>query len=170
MHASLCFASECNEKKKSHSSLGNSYDHVSFITHSPSSSNERKKKEILFLDDEQFFIAKCVQEKKSPVKITSLKLETTRDVVYYELLKEEVWRLKKIVNRKIFVLIFTLFCSERIYFDWRKKSQAFKMFKSHLAMIGFNETPNKKAKFWQAYIRSLKGELTLNLIIVLLLN
>jgi hypothetical protein len=31
------------------------------------------------------------------------------------------------------------------------------MFKSHLAMIGFNETPNKKAKFWQAYIRSLKG-------------
>lgn len=32
------------------------------------------------------------------------------------------------------------------------------MFKNHLAMIGFNETPNKKAKFWQAYIRSLKGE------------
>jgi hypothetical protein len=24
-------------------------------------------------------------------------------------------------------------------------------------MIGFNETPNKKAKFWQSYIRSLKG-------------
>lgn len=33
------------------------------------------------------------------------------------------------------------------------------MFKNHLAMIGFNETPNKKAKFWQAYIRSLKGKL-----------
>lgn len=32
------------------------------------------------------------------------------------------------------------------------------MFKNHLAMIGYNETPNKKAKFWQAYIRSLKGE------------
>uniref|UniRef100_U5ECP8 Putative myofilin n=1 Tax=Corethrella appendiculata TaxID=1370023 RepID=U5ECP8_9DIPT len=31
------------------------------------------------------------------------------------------------------------------------------MFKSHLAMIGLNETPNKKAKFWQSYIRSLKG-------------
>lgn len=31
------------------------------------------------------------------------------------------------------------------------------MFKQHLAMIGFNETPNKKAKFWQSYIRSLKG-------------
>lgn len=32
------------------------------------------------------------------------------------------------------------------------------MFKNHLAMIGFNESPNKKAKFWQAYIRSLKGK------------
>ncbi|XP_055606070.1 uncharacterized protein LOC129754177 isoform X2 [Uranotaenia lowii] len=31
------------------------------------------------------------------------------------------------------------------------------MFKSHLAMIGMNETPNKKARFWQTYIRSLKG-------------
>lgn len=31
------------------------------------------------------------------------------------------------------------------------------MFASHLAMIGFNETPNKKAKFWQSYVRSLKG-------------
>lgn len=31
------------------------------------------------------------------------------------------------------------------------------MFKNHLAMIGMNETPNKKAKFWQSYIRSLKG-------------
>lgn len=33
-----------------------------------------------------------------------------------------------------------------------------KMFKNHLAMIGMNETPNKKAKFWQSYIRSLKGK------------
>jgi hypothetical protein len=32
------------------------------------------------------------------------------------------------------------------------------MFKNHLQMIGFNETPNKKAKFWQSYIRSLKGK------------
>lgn len=32
------------------------------------------------------------------------------------------------------------------------------MFKNHLAMIGYNESPNKKAKFWQAYIRSLKGK------------
>lgn len=24
-------------------------------------------------------------------------------------------------------------------------------------MIGFNESPNKKAKFWQSYVRSLKG-------------
>lgn len=32
------------------------------------------------------------------------------------------------------------------------------MFKNHLAMIGYNESPNKKAKFWQSYIRSLKGE------------
>ncbi|XP_065074984.1 uncharacterized protein LOC135698774 isoform X2 [Ochlerotatus camptorhynchus] len=31
------------------------------------------------------------------------------------------------------------------------------MFRNHLAMIGMNETPNKKAKFWQSYIRSLKG-------------
>jgi len=31
------------------------------------------------------------------------------------------------------------------------------MFKNHLAMIGYNESPNKKAKFWQSYIRSLKG-------------
>ncbi|CAO1381616.1 unnamed protein product [Diamesa serratosioi] len=31
------------------------------------------------------------------------------------------------------------------------------MFKQHLAMIGYNESPNKKAKFWQSYIRSLKG-------------
>lgn len=32
------------------------------------------------------------------------------------------------------------------------------MFKNHLAMIGYNESPNKKAKFWQSYIRSLKGK------------
>lgn len=31
------------------------------------------------------------------------------------------------------------------------------MFKNHLEMIGRNETPSKKAKFWQSYIRSLKG-------------
>ncbi|XP_037038690.1 uncharacterized protein LOC119076126 isoform X1 [Bradysia coprophila] len=31
------------------------------------------------------------------------------------------------------------------------------MFKQHLEMIGRNETPSKKAKFWQSYIRSLKG-------------
>ncbi|XP_055377574.1 uncharacterized protein LOC129609588 isoform X5 [Condylostylus longicornis] len=31
------------------------------------------------------------------------------------------------------------------------------MFKSHLDMIGRNETPSKKAKFWQSYVRSLKG-------------
>ncbi|XP_067636466.1 uncharacterized protein Mf isoform X6 [Eurosta solidaginis] len=31
------------------------------------------------------------------------------------------------------------------------------MFKSHLEMIGRNESPSKKAKFWQSYIRSLKG-------------
>uniref|UniRef100_A0A1A9VGT9 Myofilin n=1 Tax=Glossina austeni TaxID=7395 RepID=A0A1A9VGT9_GLOAU len=30
------------------------------------------------------------------------------------------------------------------------------MFKSHLEMIGRNETPSKKAKFWTSYIRSLK--------------
>lgn len=33
------------------------------------------------------------------------------------------------------------------------------MFKQHLQMIGYNETPNKKAKFWQSYVRSLKGKL-----------
>lgn len=32
------------------------------------------------------------------------------------------------------------------------------MFKQHLEMIGRNETASKKAKFWQSYIRSLKGE------------
>lgn len=32
------------------------------------------------------------------------------------------------------------------------------MFKSHLEMIGRNESPSKKAKFWQSYIRSLKGK------------
>jgi len=31
------------------------------------------------------------------------------------------------------------------------------MFKQHLQMIGYNESPNKKAKFWQSYVRSLKG-------------
>ncbi|XP_037823989.1 uncharacterized protein LOC119612300 isoform X4 [Lucilia sericata] len=31
------------------------------------------------------------------------------------------------------------------------------MFKNHLEMIGRNESPSKKAKFWQSYIRSLKG-------------
>jgi len=31
------------------------------------------------------------------------------------------------------------------------------MFKQHLEMIGRNETPSKKAKFWQSYVRSLKG-------------
>lgn len=31
------------------------------------------------------------------------------------------------------------------------------MFKQHLEMIGRNESPSKKAKFWQSYIRSLKG-------------
>lgn len=31
------------------------------------------------------------------------------------------------------------------------------MFKNHLEMIGRNETPSKKAKFWQSYVRSLKG-------------
>lgn len=31
------------------------------------------------------------------------------------------------------------------------------MFKQHLEMIGRNETPAKKAKFWQSYVRSLKG-------------
>ncbi|XP_059611948.1 uncharacterized protein LOC132258596 isoform X1 [Phlebotomus argentipes] len=31
------------------------------------------------------------------------------------------------------------------------------MFKNHLEMIGRNETASKKAKFWQSYIRSLKG-------------
>lgn len=32
------------------------------------------------------------------------------------------------------------------------------MFKQHLEMIGRNETPSKKAKFWQSYVRSLKGK------------
>ena len=31
------------------------------------------------------------------------------------------------------------------------------MFKSHLEMIGRNETASKKAKFWQSFVRSLKG-------------
>ncbi|XP_026477824.1 uncharacterized protein LOC113383780 [Ctenocephalides felis] len=31
------------------------------------------------------------------------------------------------------------------------------MFKNHLDMIGRNETASKKAKFWQSYVRSLKG-------------
>lgn len=30
-------------------------------------------------------------------------------------------------------------------------------FKSHLEMISLNETPSKKAKFWQSFVRSLKG-------------
>lgn len=32
------------------------------------------------------------------------------------------------------------------------------MFKQHLEMIGRNENPTKKAKFWQSYVRSLKGK------------
>lgn len=35
------------------------------------------------------------------------------------------------------------------------------MFKQHLEMIGRNETPSKKAKFWQSYVRSLKGNFPL---------
>jgi len=31
------------------------------------------------------------------------------------------------------------------------------MFKNHLEMIGRNETASKKAKFWQSFVRSLKG-------------
>ncbi|XP_030750715.1 LOW QUALITY PROTEIN: uncharacterized protein LOC115878378 [Sitophilus oryzae] len=31
------------------------------------------------------------------------------------------------------------------------------MFKNHLEMISLNETPSKKAKFWQSFVRSLKG-------------
>ncbi|XP_073946212.1 myofilin isoform X2 [Choristoneura fumiferana] len=31
------------------------------------------------------------------------------------------------------------------------------MFKSHLEMIGRNETASKKARFWQSFVRSLKG-------------
>ncbi|XP_062529515.1 myofilin isoform X3 [Bombyx mori] len=31
------------------------------------------------------------------------------------------------------------------------------MFKTHLDMIGRNETPSKKARFWQSFVRSLKG-------------
>lgn len=34
------------------------------------------------------------------------------------------------------------------------------MFKQHLEMIGRNESPSKKAKFWQSYVRSLKGTVT----------
>ncbi|XP_023015644.1 myofilin isoform X1 [Leptinotarsa decemlineata] len=30
-------------------------------------------------------------------------------------------------------------------------------FKEHLEMIGLNESPSKKAKFWQSFVRSLKG-------------
>ncbi|CAH1236787.1 unnamed protein product [Diabrotica balteata] len=30
-------------------------------------------------------------------------------------------------------------------------------FKEHLEMISLNETPSKKAKFWQSFVRSLKG-------------
>lgn len=33
------------------------------------------------------------------------------------------------------------------------------MFKNHLDIISRNETPSKKAKFWQSFVRSLKGEL-----------
>ncbi|XP_049874815.1 uncharacterized protein LOC126372944 isoform X4 [Pectinophora gossypiella] len=31
------------------------------------------------------------------------------------------------------------------------------MFKNHLEMIGRNETASKKARFWQSFVRSLKG-------------
>lgn len=31
------------------------------------------------------------------------------------------------------------------------------MFKNHLEMISRNESPSKKAKFWQSFVRSLKG-------------
>lgn len=33
------------------------------------------------------------------------------------------------------------------------------MFKNHLDMIGRNEPVSKKAKFWQSYVRSLKGNI-----------
>lgn len=32
------------------------------------------------------------------------------------------------------------------------------MFKNHLDMIGRNEPIQRKAKFWQSYVRSLKGK------------
>lgn len=62
----------------------------------------------------------------------------------------------EIFNReKLFLLL-----ANDIISDWVEKPQqkAAKMFKNHLAMIGYNESPNKKAKFWQSYIRSLKGK------------
>lgn len=31
-------------------------------------------------------------------------------------------------------------------------------FKDHLEMISLNESPSKKAKFWQSFVRSLKGK------------
>lgn len=33
------------------------------------------------------------------------------------------------------------------------------MFKNHLEMIGRNETASKKARFWQSFVRSLKGKI-----------
>lgn len=48
--------------------------------------------------------------------------------------------------------------STNIFCAWKSQKKSIKMFKSHLEMIGRNESPSKKAKFWQSYIRSLKGK------------
>ncbi|KAE8741752.1 hypothetical protein FOCC_FOCC012700 [Frankliniella occidentalis] len=42
-------------------------------------------------------------------------------------------------------------------FDLLDLTNTSKMFKNHLDMIGRNEPIQRKAKFWQSYVRSLKG-------------
>lgn len=86
----------------------------------------------------------------------------SREKFFHEMLKLGNATMKKkfegeIINREIFSPL----AANDIIFWLRKAKQkkAAKMFKNHLAMIGYNESPNKKAKFWQSYIRSLKGEL-----------
>lgn len=50
-----------------------------------------------------------------------------------------------------------IFCFRTIKKEGNTKTQDKMLLKSHLDMIGRNEPIQRKAKFWQSYVRALKG-------------
>ena len=126
--------------------LGNCSDHVSFIT----SSVHRWKCLFLERSKPRNKIKIILRNRK---KSREKKLLTKKSTWFF------FWETRRSLKAKCanghYKSSFFPLCSER----QKKYIEAAKMFKNHLAMIGYNESPNKKAKFWQSYIRSLKGEL-----------